>query len=132
MILLKFIAFLILNIFITWGGFLMMMPLKRNFQEGKLNTWNKIFGYPWLAIFICLDTYFNIIWGTILFLDIPRTVLFTKRLDYFLARENRSDYGGWWLSATYFGNWRFRLAHYFCTRFLDPFDPDGKHCVAKR
>jgi hypothetical protein len=130
--LLKIVAYLILSLFVTWGGFLMMMTFKRNYQEGKLNSWNKIFGYPWLLIFICLDTYFNVVWGTLLFLDIPRTVLFTKRLDYFLSRPNREDYSGTWLPRTYWKNWRYRLAYYFCTRFLDSFDPDGKHCSNRR
>jgi hypothetical protein len=126
------LLYLVLWVWVTWGGFLMMMPLKRNLKEGRLNTWNKIFGYPWAAIFIILDFTFNLFAGTLVFVDIPRTFLFTGRLDYFLARENRSDVTSWWNKITYFNNWRFRLAYYFCTRFLDPFDPDGFHCKKKK
>jgi len=111
------LAILIFSIWITWGGFLMMMPLKRKYQEGGLNLAAKIFGYPWLAIFILLDFTFNVTIGSIIFLDIPREWLFTKRLDRYLGQDD-----------TY---WRHRLAKYFCHTFLDPFDPDGHHCDAK-
>jgi len=115
---LKFVGWLIFAIWITWGGFLMMMPLKRNLQEGRLNNWNKIFGYPWAFCFIVLDFLFNMTVGTVMFLDIPRDLLFTKRLDRYI---NSNKY-----------TWRMRLAYYFCTRFLDPFDPDGYHCKKKK
>lgn len=114
MTILYFFLFLILAMELTWISYLSMMPLKRNYKQGTLNTINKIFGYPWLAIFILIDFLFNIIVGTIIFLDIPRDFLFTKRLVRYLTYNHT--------------NWRHKMARYFCTQFLDPFDPDGFHC----
>ena len=113
---LEFIGLVIFAIWLVWGGFLMMMPLKRNYEAGFLNSWNKIFGYPWLALFILMDFLFNITFGTVFFLDIPRDFLFTQRLERYLN--------------TKCAKWRHDLAYYFCTRFLDPFE-DGGHCKRK-
>jgi hypothetical protein len=117
-ILLKLIGYIVFAMWITWGGYLMMMPLKRNIHA--LNGRNKLFGYPWFAIFICLDTVFNVIFGTIIFLKLPQDVLLTQRLERYISDGSYSSY-----------SWRSRLAYYFCTRFLDQFDPDGYHCKKK-
>ena len=114
LVVLGFFASLIVTIWIIWGFYLMMMPLKRNWKEGKLNTISKIFGYPWLAIFLIMDFTFNITWGTILFLDIPKEFLFTQRLNRYLDQSDRY--------------WRNKLANWMCINFLDSFDPDGHHC----
>ena len=110
-----FICWMVFSMWITWGGYLAMMPLKRNIKI--LNNWNKIFGYPWFVVFLCLDCTFNIVFGTIIFLDLPRELLLTERLDRYLGLNQ--------------SRWRHNLAYYFCTRFLDAFDPDGQHCKPK-
>ena len=113
---LQALGLIVFAIWLVWGGFLMMMPLHRNLEMGYLNNWNKIFGYPWLAVFIVMDFLFNIIFGTLFFLELPRDILFTQRLERYLN----------WNCAP----WRHKLANYFCTRFLDPFE-EGGHCKRK-
>lgn len=112
-LILGFIGVFSLSTYITWGLFMMMMPLKRNVMESKLNLAGKILGYPWLVLMILADFLYNVTWGSILFLKYPQDLLFTKRLDRMLRG----------------GGWRKRLAGYFCRTLLDPYDPDGKHCA---
>ncbi len=109
-----FLPILIGAIWITWSMYLMMMPLKRAQSMGTMTTTAKIFGYPWVAVFILLDFMFNIVFGTIIFAKWPQDYLLTERLNRYL--DGRC------------GLWRRRLARYFCREFLDPFDPDGHHC----
>jgi hypothetical protein len=111
-----FVGALVIVGWLTWGLFLMMMPLKRSKEAGTLTTVAKVFGYPWLAVMILMDAFFNLVYGTIIFMEIPHEILFTARLDRMLCCDT---------------TWRRRVALYLCDRFLDPFDPDGRHCEAK-
>ncbi len=106
------IGWMLVLLWFTWGLYLMIMTLKRNLEAGNLTIESKILGYPWLAVMLIFDFFFNITAGTIIFLDIPRDVLFTQRLSRMLKRTG----------------WRFNTAHYICSRYLDRFDPDGMHC----
>ena len=110
-------ALIFFAVWLTWGGFLMMMPLKRNYELGFLNFWNKFFGHSWLLLFIIMDFLFNMIFGTLFFLDIPQELLFTERLDRYLNSPC--------------SKWRYNLAYYICSRFLDPFE-EGGHCKKKK
>lgn len=106
-------GFAVFAIWLTWGLFLMVMLLKRNLETKNLPIEAKVLGYPWLAVMIVADFIFNVTVGTVMFLDIPRDLLFTKRLDRMLDRSG----------------WRRKLAQYICRTLLDPFDPDGRHCI---
>lgn len=100
---------------VLWVLYLAIMNLKRH--EDRLTTPSKVIGYPVLAVGYVLDALFNWSVGTIMFLQIPKTLLFTGRLE----RNIQTQKGGW----------RFDLALYLCENLLDPFDPDGLHCRRK-
>lgn len=102
----------VIQTYVTWGLFMMMMPLKRNVIESRLNLAGKILGYPWLVIMILADFSYNVTWGSVLFLMYPQDLLFTGRLDRMLGGRG----------------WRRRLAGFFCRSLLDPYDPSGEHC----
>jgi hypothetical protein len=101
-----------LSIGITWVFYLAVMNLKRN--RDQLTPIAKGFAYPMLAIGLVADVLFNFLWGTILFLELPRELLMTARLKRHL-NDHKND-------------WRDRNAHWFCRNFLNPFDPSGNHC----
>jgi len=65
---------------------------------------------------IVLDVAFNWSFAILIFMDWPKEVMFTKRLQRY--RE------GWLYKAT----WRMRLADTICENMLNKYDPTGKHC----
>lgn len=103
-----------LSIGITWVFYLAMMNLKRNKEH--LTPLAKCFAYPMLYAGMVSDLLFNIFWGSILFLELPRwgEWLMTARLKRHL-RDHKKD-------------WRDRNANWFCRNFLNAFDPSGDHC----
>lgn len=66
---------------VTWGVYLSIMQLKYARDKGTLTLGSKIFVYPWLVFWLALDIAFNLVIGTILFLEPPREVLFTSRVS---------------------------------------------------
>lgn len=96
--------------FFTWGMYLAVMNLMAARKTMPLVT--KLFAYPLAAIGIIMDVLINIIVGTILFLELPKTWLLTARLQSHL-----DDTG-----------WRGSIAVWICANLLDPFDARGYHC----
>jgi len=70
------------------------------------------FAWPAAYLFLVVDVLFNAVYGTILFLEVPREWLFTDRV----SRWNDSD------------DWRGDLARLICRQLLDPADPTRRHC----
>lgn len=103
--------FILLSIVLTWGLYLSVMHLKAARDAGRLTLGAKIFGYPWLALALVVDVLFNLVTGTLLFLELPRELLFTSRVSRWNDRPG----------------WRGDLARWFCAQLLDPFDAGG-HC----
>lgn len=95
-----------------WTLYLAVMHLDTARRRGALTRAAKAIGYPILAVGLAVDVLFNVLWGSLLFLEPPRELLFTKRI----SRLN-DDAG-----------WRGRLACWICLELLDPFDPRGRHC----
>lgn len=109
---LMYVGIILLAMWFTWGIYLTIMHLKTARDSGKLTPAAKIFAYPWAVLFLFMDVAFNLVVGTIIFLEPPREWLFTARV----SRLNDGD------------DWRGKLATFLCTQLLDPFDPDGRHC----
>jgi hypothetical protein len=97
--------------FILWIFYLAVMNLKRN--ELEISKYAKPLALMILYLGVLLDFIFNVVVGTLIFLQIPRNWLFTGRLERNLERKE---------------GWRYSLAKWFCQNYLDPFDPDGSHC----
>ena len=64
-----------------------------------------------LGIFLVLDTLFNIIYGSILFLELPKEWVLTMRL----RRHIKNGMG-----------WRYRLSVFICEYLIEPWDVG--HC----
>lgn len=108
----KLMIFVILGTWLTWGFYGSIMSLKSARDKGVLTPVTKAVAYPWLLVFILMDVVYNIIIGTIIFLEPPKEWLFTARV----SRLNDLR------------TWRGNLARFFCRHLLDPLDPDGRHC----
>ena len=97
--------------FFMFPVYLAIMNLKRN--KDKMSIVAKCLAYPWLWIGLIMDMCYNFTVGTILFLEPPREILMTTRLNRHLAVGV---------------DWRRHIAKWFCANLLDPFDPAGRHC----
>lgn len=106
------IGSIFLFMMVTWLFYLAIMNLKGKYKHMGASA--KTLGTILLAVGVFFDFAFNLLVGTVFFLDLPREFLFTARLK-------RYKYGE-------YASWRKKLANFFCEEFLDPFDPTGCHC----
>ena len=67
---------------------------------------------PAALVAVLMDVFFNLIPATLIFLDLPRELLFTKRLERYKAQA---------------AGWRYTVARWICQNLLDPFQQGG-HC----
>jgi len=107
---LKVVAFFYCFMGFTWMYYLAVMNLKSKLDT--LQWFHKLWAYPAIFFFLVVDFVFNIIVGSISFLELPREKYFTARC----ARHIKSP------------GWRGKVAHFWCREFLNPFDPTGTHC----
>lgn len=102
------------GIWFIWMMYGCMMALQRAQTAGTLTTAAKIFGYPWLAIFIVVDALLNYTLCTIIFLELPDRWLTTGRLEKYKYHFQNT--------------WRGKMASWICINLLDCLAPDGRHC----
>ena len=81
----------------------------------SIATWVKVLTWPILVSMITVDFIANVTLFTFAFLDLPRELLVTKRLERY-----RTD--------AYNGTRRQKVAVVICTQALNPFDPTRHHC----
>lgn len=113
----KFAILGIVNFYVLWALYVMVMNMKRAKDNGTLTKLALFLGYPWLFIGIVLDVIFNWVFGTILFLEFPKSGVFTSRLK----RHRFKD------------DWRGKVATFICIQLLDTFDPNPNgHCGQKK
>ena len=105
------LTLLLLTLF-TWVYYLAMCTLKRANDAGKLPKSIKPVAYLLLGLFLAVDCFFNLTVGTLSYLQLPGEFLFTTRCEINMRRND----------------WRAKVAKWWCSVMLDPFDPSGKHC----
>ena len=93
-------------------SYVYVMGLKRARDEDRLTWPVYIFAVPTIAIMLPFYVALNLTVGTLLFLELPRSLQFTARCQ----RHMRDD------------TWRGKQARWWCRHFLDPYDPAGTHC----
>lgn len=108
----EFILIGIASFYILWLFYLAAMNLKRAKDNNTISNPALYLGYPAVILAYLLDVAFNWVFGTVMFLELPREGVLTHRLK----RHYKKD------------NWRGRLARYICSNLLDAFDPSSKHC----
>lgn len=104
----------VLPAYLLWGFYLAVMTLKRARDAGKLKGIAYALGVPIVAVGLILDFYVNVVFGSIVFFDLPKETTFTARLKRYAAQP---------------GTRRFTLTVWFAA-LLDIFDPDGYHVAA--
>lgn len=98
------------TMFIVFCG---LMALKRAQRAGQLTKWMKVLGYPWLVVGAPLDVGLNVLWGSVIFKELPREWTFSARL--------------WRWSNQTEDDARRRRALRYRVNLLDAIDPDGVH-----
>lgn len=101
----------ILFLWEVWTRYLAIMSLYRAERAGTLPKSSRIAGMPLLAYGYFIDFVGNML-VCILFLDLPRELLITSRLQRYVDGPDGR---------------RRRMAIWFAEHLLDPFDPKGHH-----
>jgi len=71
------------------------------------------------------DVFYNLTFGTLVFLDIPRLWKGEVTLSQRMKRIRKDFLPS---ESNWLGRYRYRLASYVCERWLNPQDPTGSHC----
>lgn len=108
-----------------WILFANLVVIRNNHIKKMPKPIQVLFDMFVAAPFIILDVLFNIVYGTLLFLRLPRTTklkgwTFTERCSKILREE--------WDSPD--KSWRFKLAKFICHYMLEPWDYN--HCGLAR
>lgn len=102
-----------LGVYTLWLFYLAAMNLLRAREMGTINKVAMVMGWPIVAVAMLIDLVVNVTLLTVLFLELPKEYLVTKRL----ARHMQGPDG-----------YRKKIAIFTCKTFLDSFDPSGNHC----
>lgn len=110
-----FLALFAAFAWMSWVVYLAAMTLKRHRKELEgLPTLVQYVARSVVGVGAVLDVVLNVVFATVAFLDPPRELLLTSRLQRYTKRPAAA--------------WRVRLAKKVCHSLLDLFDPDGRHC----
>lgn len=96
-----------------WSLYLSVSSLFLAYQNKKIPKAVIPLAYIVLAVGAMVDMVMNFTLFTLIFLDIPKEILVTKRLKRYIK--------------SYVG-WRYKLAMWICGNLLNPFDKSGNHC----
>lgn len=107
------IFYLLATLYVLWLFYLAVMNLYRAKKANQISKVALWLGYPILVIGALLDLLVNVLLMTLIFCELPRELLVTKRLE----RHVKSKQG-----------WRAKLAYWVCHNLLNAFDPSGDHC----
>jgi hypothetical protein len=96
-----------------WVLYVFTMAIYRAKLSKRLGKVSMVLALPFVLLAVIVDFVANMTVATVVFLDVPRDLLVTARLQRYI----RLGY-----------SWRCRLAHAICHNLLDIFDPTGNHC----
>ena len=105
-ILLGFIGF-----FVLWLFFINVMTWKKHREHIP-----KVLQYPLYVIALVgyvVDVVFNLVYGSIIFMEWPKQWTLSKRLRELLIRMPKSSY-------------KWKVAYFMCTKMIEPWD--WNHC----
>jgi len=106
------VQFLAANTLFTWVFYLAMCSVKRAYDADTIPKFLLPIAYPLVILFLVADCFFNVTCGTVFFLQLPSTWLFTAR-----CAENKKR-----------ADWRGVEAEFWCKYVLNPFWSTGTHC----
>lgn len=102
-----------LYLIIFWYAYILVMGLYRAHLAGRLNNFTFVVALPALVVGYIMDIIANIFIASFVFLEPPRELLVTARLQRYIKGPT---------------TWRRDRAFWICHTLLDYFDPSGKHC----
>lgn len=97
----------------SWALYVLIMGIYRAHLDKRLNKVTILLSLPFIALGYILDVLANIFVASILFLELPKELYVTTRLQ----RYKKQNLG-----------WRTQLSSWICINLLDVFDPTGSHC----
>ena len=100
--------------YVLWVLFLAVMNLSRAREAGRLGPVAYRLALPLIVVAVVVDVVFNLVFGTIGFLQLPhyRRLTLSARMDDLILNGS---------------GWRKRLAVWFVANLLEPFDTTGGH-----
>jgi hypothetical protein len=101
-------------LWVFWLTYILVMGLYRAHLAGRLTGVPLWLASPVIVLGLLLDVLANIFLATLIFLELPGEWLVTSRLAKYIKRNH---------------GWQSKMAWWVCTHLLDPFDPNGVHCV---
>jgi len=104
---------IILYVWVFWAGYVLIMGIYRAKLANRLTPVTLVLSAPFVILGFCIDVIANLVIAPIVFLDLPKELLVTTRLQRYI-KENT--------------DWRHSIAAYVCDNLLDVFDPTGNHC----
>ena len=119
------IIFVLSTLFLLGWFYVAMWYLRRMDHirdEGIIIYFSTFIG---VALGAVSDVFYNIIFGTILFLDIPRLWKGELTLSQRMKRIRKDFIPS---ESTSLGRYKYRFATFICERLLNPQDPTGIHC----
>ena len=108
------VALALYSAYVLWVLYLAVMNLLRVQQAGKLSKTIYYLSWPLLAIALIVDVAFNVIVGSVIFLQPPdfKRLTLSARMDDLIRNGS---------------GWRKRNAIIFVAYLLEPFDTSGMH-----
>lgn len=107
------VIYTLLALWVFWIFFLAVMSLYRANLNKTISKTAFILGYPVLALGACIDFTMNLTLFSLIFLELPKEWLVTKRMQRYIKDGE---------------GWRAKLAKFICNQLLNPFDSSGSHC----
>jgi len=96
-----------------WGMYVLVMGIYRAHLSHRLKGLVLVLSLPFVVIGFLMDVFANMTIASLVFLELPRELLVTSRLQRYVAQER---------------GWRCNVANWICNHLLDVFDPSGNHC----
>ena len=110
---LLYAAYSLASLYALWLFYLAVMSLYRAQLAGTLSKVALVLGYPILIFGLVLDLIVNVFVASVVMLDLPRELTVSEKMSRLIKSKSP---------------WRRTGACWFCEKFLDVFDPTGKHC----
>jgi len=97
--------------YVLWALYLMATNLDRAVHDGTLTAVGRALGAPIVAVAFVVDVLYNLIFGTVLYLALPRDVTLSQRAKRYYRQPG----------------WRGNLSRWLGKHLLNPFDRTGDH-----
>lgn len=110
LVLLSLPIFAYLHMSVLWLFYLAAMNLENVHKRAGLTKQSRFLSMPLYMIGVAVNFFFTVIWGTIIFFDLPRENAFSNRLGRYCSNPE------------YEGTKRRKMAMWFAHKLINPHD----------